>query len=230
MKKLLTISGNPKLVKGEKKGYLTAGLHLAPAKVSGYEVCPGSSPGCRAACLNTAGRGRMHKAQAARIRKTKQFFEQYEDFMLQLEKELVAFEKRCQRKKMKPVVRLNVLSDILWEKKSFIGADGKKYKNMMERFPNIQFMDYTKIAGRKNLPENYHLTFSLSENNDSRAKKAIKNGMNVAVVFREPPKKFWKLPVIDGDETDLRFLDKKKVVVGLAAKGKAKKDDSGFVR
>lgn len=229
--KLLT-TGNPKLAKGTKKGYLTAGLHFAPHKLSGYNVCPMASKGCAAACLNTAGRGRFQRTQDARVRKTKRFFEDRKQFMLDLEKDISSFVTKASNKKLKPVVRLNVLSDIKWENISFVGKDGKKYKNMMERFPKVQFMDYTKHHIRKNLPKNYHLTYSLAEDNDARAKKAIKNGLNVAVVFRTSdfPKKFWSLPVIDGDETDLRFKDGKKKIVGLKAKGKAKKDQTGFVR
>lgn len=229
--KLLNIDANAKTVKGRKKGYATAIMYLAPAKVSGHQVCPGSSPGCRDACLNTAGRGRMNATQAARIRKTKMFFENQAVFMLQLEREIKNFIAWSKKKGWIPTVRLNGTSDIMWERIKFVGADGEWHQNLMERFPKVQFYDYTKIGTRKSLPKNYKLTFSLSENNDNRAKKAIKNGMNVAVVFRNGlPKKFMGLKVIDGDETDLRFKDGKKKIVGLKAKGEAKKDSSGFVR
>ena len=58
---------------------------------------------------------------------------------------------------------------------------------------------------------------------------------NVAVVFRDKiPKSYKGYEVIDGDDSDLRFLDKFKSwetggIVGLKAKGPAKKDKSGFV-
>ena len=94
----------------------------------------------------------------------------------------------------------------------------------------MQFYDYTKIANRRNLPANYHLTFSLAEDNDYDARRAMGNGMNVAVVFRNRPVVFMAHKVIDGDISDLRFLDKSVVLVGLSAKAKAKKDTSGFVR
>ena len=35
--------------------------------------------------------------------------------------------------------------------------------------------------------------------------------------------------VVNGDESDLRFLDPRNSIVGLKAKGKAKKDTTGFV-
>ena len=40
---------------------------------------------------------------------------------------------------------------------------------------------------------------------------------------------FLNRPVVDGDKSDLRFLDGENVIVGLIAKGQAKKDQSGFV-
>lgn len=235
---LLNIDQNAKTVKGQKKGYMTAVMYLAPAKVSGFQVCPMSSAGCRAACLNTAGRGAFSTTQDSRINKTRMFFEERPAFMLKLEKEIESFIRKAQRKKLIPVVRLNGTSDIVWEKISFVGEDGQRYRNMMERFPHITFYDYTKRHNRKTLPSNYSLTYSLAEDNDDRANKAIKNGMNVAVVFRTPnfPSRFnlikrgKKYDVVDGDETDLRFLDPHKVIVALKAKGKAKRDTSGFVR
>ena len=231
--KLLNIDQNAKTKKGQKKGYLTAVMYMAPAKVSGHQVCPMSSAGCRAACLNTAGRGQMRMVQTSRINKTKMFFKQRAAFMLQLEKEIVSFLKKAANKKMIPVIRLNGTSDIVWEKMSFKGADGERYRNMMERFPDYIFYDYTKRHNRKDLPKNYSLTYSLAEDNDVRAEKALRNGMNVAVVFRTDqfPKKFWGRKVFDGDDTDLRFLDPKGgIIVGLKAKGKARKDATGFVR
>lgn len=231
--KLLNIDQNAKTKKGQKKGYLTGVMYMAPAKVSGYEVCPMRSKGCTAACLNTAGRGQMNMVQESRIKKTKMFFEKREEFMLKLEKEIVSFIKKAGKMKLIPVIRLNGTSDIVWEKMPFVGADGKKYRNMMERFPKHVFYDYTKRHNRKSLPKNYSLTYSLAEDNDTRAKKALRNGMNVAVVFRDDqfPKKFWGRKVFDGDDTDLRFLDPRGgIIVALKAKGKARKDTTGFVR
>lgn len=230
--KLLNIDSNAKTVKGQKKGYLTAILYLAPAKSSGYQVCASATPGCIAACLNTAGRGQMNMVQEARIRKTKMFFEQRKEFMLQLEKEIEVFIKYAAKKDMIPTVRLNGTSDLFWSRLSFVGKNGQTYESMIHRFPKIQFYDYTKHAAHGKLPKNYNLTFSLAENNEPNALKAIEQGMNVAVVFRNKdlPKKYLGLRVLNADETDLRFLDKKKSIAGLYAKGKARKDASGFVK
>lgn len=166
----------------------------------------------------------MSSVQEARIRKTKLFFEDRAKFMATLEKDIDLHIKSSIRRNMIPCIRLNGTSDIPWER--FVVRDGK---NIMELFPQIQFYDYTKRTGRVAIPQNYHLTFSLAEDNHAEALRMLKLGVNVAVVFREPPELFWEHPVINGDETDLRFLDPANCVVGLKAKGKAKKDTSGFV-
>lgn len=229
--KLLT-TGNPKILKGTAFGYFTAILHFAPARLSGFNVCPMASLACTAACLNTAGRGGIIKKgettnhiQVARKARTLFYFNETEKFMTQLAKEITNFVKLSATHGLTPAIRLNGTSDIRWENEK-IG----KFRNIMEMFPDVIFYDYTKIPNRRNLPSNYSLTFSLSEDNDGLAEKAMQNGMNVAVVFRKVPEKFMGRPVVDGDKSDLRFLDPKGVIVGLKAKGKAKRDTSGFVR
>ena len=239
--KLLS-TGNPKVLKGMKQGYNTYILHLAPANVSGYETCPKRTAGCTAACLNTAGRGGMFKKgestnviQEARKRKTLFFFEERAGFMEWLVKDIELAIKQSIKKKLIPVFRLNGTSDLAWEKYEVV-RNGKLYRNIFSAFPDVQFYDYTKILGRKiqNI-ENYHLTFSAADGNDADVRKAIKQGYNVATVFglkktESMPDEYMGLPVFNGDESDLRFLDPEGVVVGLYAKGKAKKDTSGFVK
>lgn len=233
--KLLS-TGNPKLLKGEKKGYLSFVLHLAPADLSGKEVCPKRTAGCTQACLNTAGRGGIFKKgeftnviQEARIRKTKKFFDMRDQFMSDLVADIKLGIKQAEKKGMIPAFRLNGTSDLSFEKYE-VSRDGVVYKNIFEAFPEVQFYDYTKVLGRKvsHIP-NYHLTFSNADGNLNDVLKARDAGLNIAAVFRSLPEKFLGLPVINGDETDLRFLDPKRVIVGLKAKGKARKDTSGFV-
>jgi hypothetical protein len=131
--------------------------------------------------------------------------------------------------------RLNGTSDLSFEKYEVL-RDGQSYENIFKAFPEVQFYDYTKILGRKiNTIANYHLTFSNADGNEADVARAIAQGYNVATVFgqkkTEPmPSAFMELPVFNGDESDLRFLDPKGVVVGLYAKGKAKKDTTGFVK
>jgi hypothetical protein len=239
--KLLS-TGNPKVLKGMKQGYNTYILHLAPANVSGYETCPKRTAGCTAACLNTAGRGGMFKKgestnviQEARKRKTLFFFEERTGFMEWLVKDIELAIKQSIKKNLIPVFRLNGTSDLAWEKYEVI-RNGKMYRNIFSAFPDVQFYDYTKILGRKvqNIA-NYHLTFSAADGNDADVRKAIKQGYNVATVFGikkslSMPDEYMGLPVFNGDDSDLRFLDPEGVVVGLYAKGKAKKDTSGFVK
>lgn len=235
--KLLS-TGNPKVLKGMSQGYNTYILHLAPANVSGYETCAKRTAGCTAACLNTAGRGGMFKRgestnviQEARKRKTRMFFENRGAFMLQLYLDIKKAIKQSAKLGLIPVFRLNGTSDLAWEK--YEVQDGK---NIFQMFPDVQFYDYTKILGRKvkNIP-NYNLTFSAADGNDADVYRAIAEGMNVATVFgikkTEPmPETYNGRPVFNGDDSDLRFLDPRGVIVGLYAKGKAKKDTSGFVK
>jgi hypothetical protein len=238
--KLLTV-GNTKTVKGEKYGYQTFILHLAPANLSGYETCPKRTAGCTAACLNTAGRGGMFKPggtntiQEARKRKTRMLFEQREAFMAQLVKDIESARKKAEKNNMIAVFRLNGTSDLSFEKYEVV-REGKTYKNIFQAFPFTQFYDYTKILGRKVAGEsNYHLTFSAADGNDADVLKAIEQGYNVATVFglkkTEPmPATYNGRPVFNGDDSDLRFLDPKGVIVGLYAKGRARKDTTGFVK
>lgn len=254
--KLLTV-GNPKIEKSVKFGYLTAVLHLAPANLSGYEVCPKATAGCRAACLNTAGRGGIAKGgmlthdsiaagarnpiQAARIRRTRWYFEDRKGFMVALVMDIAKVVVLAAKHGLKPAIRLNGTSDIPWERVAAVGD-----ANIMALFPTVQFYDYTKRTNRRDLPANYHLTLSLAEDNDADAVATLRAGGQVAAVFH-PADQFGRIPggmsfasaydathtvwrVIDGDEHDLRFLDPKGVIVGLKAKGNAKRDTSGFVR
>jgi len=240
IKTTLLTSGNQKILKGEKLGYITKGIHLAPANLSGYEVCQWRSKGCTASCLNTAGRGQMNSIQVSRVNKTKLFFEKQFDFLAKLSKEISSSIKSAQKKSMKAVFRPNLTSDIMWESVFFNEGEPK---TIFDKFPETQFYDYTKsfkrmasfldkpfLKNEEKFPSNYHLTFSRSENNDKKCEMVLLMGGNVAVVFRNQLPKTWKgVQVVNGDDTDLRFLDKKGVVVGLIEKGMAKKDATGFV-
>jgi hypothetical protein len=221
---------NAKLTKSDDsgKGYLTYGLSLAPANLSGYEVCASRSEGCTKACLFTAGMGQVHSVQRARIAKTVAFFEHRQRFLDMLGVELFDACRKATKQGKKLAVRLNVLSDIQWE---------KIWPQVFDAFPSVQFYDYTKHHKRMlsfcegKLPINYHLTFSRSECNEQKAISVLEQGGTVAVVFDNAklPKEWKGYKVTNGDKTDLRFLDKRGTIVGLYAKGKAKKDESGFV-
>ena len=235
--KLLS-TANPKIQKGSKLGYLSFILHLAPADVSGREVCPKRTKGCTDACLNTAGRGGMFKRgestnmiQEARKRKTRYFFEDREAFMADLVSDIFKGIRQAKKLGLTPVFRLNGTSDLSWEKYDTQLGDRGEFLNIFQVFEDVQFYDYTKVLGRKvSEYKNYHLTFSAADGNDADVQKAIAQGMNVAMVFDKLPEAYMGRTVINADDTDLRFLDPKGVIAGLKAKGRAKKDTSGFVR
>jgi hypothetical protein len=224
--KLLGINGDAKTVKGTKYGFLTGILYLAPAKISGHEVCPSRSEGCTAGCLFTAGRGAYSSVQSARIRKTQLLFNNRFEFLKILDDDIRLLKIKADKQGLKPCVRLNGTSDLGWE--GFA-------KELMEKYPDVQFYDYTKVPSRMlryldgKFPANYHLTFSKSESNDDDVAMVLHNGGNVAVVFKNKPEKYNGYTVVDGDQSDLRFLDGANVIVGLKAKGKARRDTSGFV-
>jgi hypothetical protein len=128
-------------------------------------------------------------------------------------------------------VRLNGTSDLPWER-----IAGPYGLSAFQAFPAIQFYDYSKIATRVLMhasglmPVNYHLTFSRSESNQIDVAAVVAAGANVAAVFQKSLPAVWHgVPVVNGDADDLRFLDASGVIVGLKAKGRAKRDTSGFV-
>ena len=223
--------GNHKTIKGEKYGWKTYGIHLSPNTVSGYNVCSDATQGCIDACLDTAGRGAMPSVQTARTNKTRRFFEDREGFMTDLWKEVKSAVKSATRKELKFCMRPNLTSDLPWE------LIKHKGETLINAFNPCRFYDYTKSLKRfarflnGELPENYHLTFSRSEETTNQLVIALcKSGGNVAVVFRKRLPDTWLgVEVLDGDKSDLRFQDKAGCIVGLVEKGLAKKDITGFV-
>jgi hypothetical protein len=220
----LLSSSNAKLEKGEKSGWLTLGLSLAPHTLSGVNFCPHASAGCAAACLYTAGHGQFDQVKNARLARSRRFLQDRPAFLEQLKNEIRKGEKTAARKGMRLAIRLNVMSDLPWHNLIDMGE-----------FPNVQFYDYTPNPKRAlefaagKLPANYHLTFSRKEDNQEACGLVAAAGVNLAVVFDKLPKTYLGRPVVDGDLSDLRFLDPAGVIVGLKAKGDGKKDTSGFV-
>lgn len=204
------------------KGWRSAILHLQPT----VKLCPWSSPGCRQGCLNTAGRGQMSCVQKARHNKTQYFLHDKNAFVYELENEIAALVRRCEREGVRPALRLNGTSDVRWENHV-----------IMQHFPMVQFYDYTKDQPRMRaymegkLPKNLHLTFSVSERLGAGAfaGEVLRGGGTVAVVFDKIPKKWNGFRVVDGTTHDLIFLRPKGCIIGLIAKGKAKQDRTGFV-
>jgi hypothetical protein len=222
---LLPGDSNTKLRKGESEAYRSFGLSLAPAKESGYNVCPSSTAQCRATCLHFQGHSFFPSVKAARIARTIALKEKWEWFRETLLGELDVIEAYGRKEGVVPLVRLNVFSDIPWE---------VVLPQAFER--EVLYYDYTKLFKRMlkfcrgEFPRNYHLTFSRSESNESECEEVLKAGGTVAVVFRGGlPKSFFGVKVVPGDERDWRFLDPPGVVVGLTAKGTARYAQEGFV-
>lgn len=217
---------NLKTLKGEKFGYDTGLLHLAPFTLSGKNVCPKASNGCAKACLNTSGHGRYQRTQKARLNRTLLMFNDPELFHQKIVKDIETIVRRAKKHGNIPAIRMNGTSDL--PKLDY------KYANL---FPNVQFYGYTKILKtlkRNDIPKNLDLTFSRSETNWNECLEALELGFNVAVVFNKIPNTYFGYKVINGEESDLRFLDGtgedgKGLIVGLTAKGRAKHDTTNFV-
>lgn len=234
--KNLLSTNNAKTVKGEKLGYTTYIMYLAPftQNSKGINLCSHASSGCAKACLFSSGAARFNRVQQGKINKTEYFIHNRTAFLEQLYNEILAIEKKHEiieglkalNRKGEVLryknfaIRLNGTSDIRFEK--FKIKDGK---NIFELFPNVQFYDYTKNPFRYNadLPKNLHLTFSRSETNDKESFELLKQGNSVAMVFgikdeKELPKTYKGFKVINGDLSDLRFLDEPNVIIGLKYK------------
>lgn len=213
-------TSNAKTTKGEPLGYLTGILYLAPAKSSGFNVCARSSAGCEASCLNSAGRGKFTAVQAARLAKTLAYFNNRAAFLDDLRLSIRRIIRLANKQGLRPAVRLNGTSDL-----PFFNH------GIQKEFPEVIFYGYTaRIDFLRKSPEN--LTFSRKEDNQKDVDYVLQHlpEVNVAVVFRKKLPAVWRgREVIDADLHDCRFLDRRGVICGLTAKGKAKRDTSGFV-
>jgi hypothetical protein len=215
---ILSISADAKTKKGLGLGYLTGIIYLSP----NIRTCPYASKACMVACLYHSGRGKMGSVQYYRQKRTSLFYDNNSAFLAQLKKEIDAFIKKAKKNKLIPCIRLNGTSDIDWENIPFFG-----YRNIFGYYPKIQFYDYTKdpsfIYDVFRSSSNHHITFSWSGENVKHCINALKEGINIAVPFNieknnELPKTYKGIEVIDGDISDIRFNDKKGIIVGLRVK------------
>lgn len=234
MKLLTPPTSNAKIEKGIKYGYFTTGLHLAPYKLSGYNVCSKASPECIESCLNTAGHGAYSTTQEARIKRTKMLYQDRATFADLFCRDVDSVLRKAVKEGKQVAIRCNLTSDLPFEKIKL-----KDNKTALELYPNVIFYDYTKIIRRvRNKPDNLHLTFSRSESNDAECYEALANGVNVAVAMSKElvaqlDQFKGRLKLFDGDDSDLRFLDPKGKygrIIYLRAKGKARKvKTEGFI-
>lgn len=230
---LLSTVANAKI---EKTNALVGGNHLYAemSMMPNNVICAGSKAAqCMTPCLKNAGRGVFSNVQLSRQRKTDWWMSHPTGFKEQLVRELEALVKKASKQGKTARVRLNCFSDISWELQACT-RNGKPFKGIPQAFPEIEFYDYTKHAVRLGkTPANYTLTFSYSgvDTYKNQVKLAQSSSANMAVVFhgKELPVTFMSRRVIDGDLHDARIDDPKGVIVGLRAKGPARKDTSGFV-
>jgi len=228
------VNSSVKHMKNYKYEELVYALYLAPAKLSGYNVCPKSNAECRTLCLNESGRNKMdvkqNRINNSRIIKTKLFYEHRQFFMDLLIAEIKYYKKVAEAKGYHFSVRLNNTSDISPE--AFYTHIGNTRLNVLQVFPDVQFYDYTKVPNRITLLNkytNYDLTFSFDGYNWDTCKQMLTNNVRVAVVFKnEPPTKWKDIDVINGDLYDTRFLDDKNVIVGLKYKKVRNKLQNNF--
>lgn len=223
----LSYVGGLNLSSKHKKNYtmneMVYTIYFSPANFSGYEVCPMRTPECTLSCLNESGQNRMdihkNKINNSRIKKTKLFFEKREFLVRWIIDEIKDGIKKSKEKGYRFSVRLNNTSDISPEM-FYINDNGVK-KNLLQIFPKVKFYDYTKVPNRHKLMEkykNYDLTFSFSGHNWDTCEDMLKNNIRVAVVFDKVPSSYMGYKVIDGDKYDVRYRDKKNVIVGLKYK------------
>ena len=222
-------STNTKTSKNSIETYI---LYLAPHTQNSKKIniCPRASKGCAAACLFSAGRGKFSNVIASRTNKTEYYLTDKKVFINQLSKELIKIAAKAIKQNKKIAIRLNGTSD-----QDFISLI-KKYNNLdllnSDQFKNLVFYDYTAILGKikKYINTNYKLTLSRKEDNEKEILEALKLGGNVAAVFRDDlPTKYKGYTVVNGDSSDLEMIYNKNVILGLKAKGEAKKDTTGFV-
>ena len=213
-KKLLdTSGGNNKLRKNNKDVKLrVAGLSMMPDDI----VCAMRwIAACALECLRYSGRGIFDAVEMARQAKTDWYHEDREAFIAQLVKEIALFEKLCIKNGVECWIRLNVLSDVRWE----LEQNGA----IPQRFPNVNFYDYTKIAKRlgDKLPPNYQLMFSYSKKPEYQkyVTQALKTNVPISVVFYGPiPEVFLGRRTVNGDDSDILNLYQQGKVIALTYK------------
>ena len=228
IKKLLDTapnSGNSKVAKTAAKENPLGPVRLASLSMfPDIKVCPASElAGCIKPCLTWSGLAAVYDSiNKARKARTEYWLSDQSAFLDQLRRELANFQKLCQKQGVQGVVRLNVLSDIQWER-----------FGIPQAFPKLFFLDYTKLAKRLGkTPSNYKLIFSYSDRPQyaKHVKVAKQTGAPIAVVFKNGmPSQYLGRPVVDGDQSDILNVLAGRVVIGLKAKGPAKQDMGGFV-
>lgn len=235
VKKLLSEGkSNAKTAKNDMKSFI---MYLSPFNQNsfGINICPKATEGCAisAGCLVSGYRMSFAANVQARIRKTDFYFADRQGFCEMLFSELSEISRKAVKGNYKVAIRLNGTSDL-----DFFAIVKNRIGKDLLALDNLVFYDYTKLIGKVLKYQEaikagkYFLTFSRSENNWSECLQALALGVNVAVVFASDkikPVTFEDFPVIDGDKTDIEMLKFSGHILALRAKGKALKDQTGFV-
>ena len=228
------VNNSTKHEKAFKYNEMVYTIYLAPAKSSGYEVCPGRTAECTLLCLNESGKNKMNTEREvirnSRIKKTRLFHEDHQFFVKWVFEEIKLARKKAEKLNYRFSVRLNNTSDISPEDFYILNEDGVRV-NILEYFNDVQFYDYTKVPERLELTKkysNYDLTFSFSGTNKFDCLQMLKNDVRVSVVFKTVPETFWGYPVVNGDNYDMRYLDPKQSIIGLKFKQVRNKLDKRY--
>ena len=224
---ILSVSSDPKTVKSLIDGILTGVMYGMPANGSGeWNDCPFASLGCTMACLNTSGHGgigldqdNLNPVQIARLKRSAFFHTRRSEFWTMLIRDIDRLIRKAKKLGLKAAVRLNGTTDVKWESTPVVIDGVKIADNIMQLYPDLVYYDYTAwpYAKRPNesLPDNYHLTFSRKENNDSQIAENISHGRNCTVVVDIPsrdkttliPTTWREIPTFDADRSDFRPND-----------------------
>ena len=228
------VNNSTKHEKAFKYNEMVYTIYLAPAKSSGYEVCPGRTAECTLLCLNESGRNKMNTEREvirnSRIKKTRLFHEEHQFFVKWVFEEIKLARKKAEKLNYRFSVRLNNTSDISPEDFYILNENGTRV-NILEYFNDVKFYDYTKVPERLELTKkysNYDLTFSFSGTNKFDCLQMLKNDVRVSVVFKTVPETFWGYPVVNGDNYDMRYLDPKQSIIGLKFKQVRNKLDKRY--
>jgi len=221
-------STNAKTKKNSIKTFI---MYLRPFTLNskGINICSHASVNCAAVCLETAGHGAFASVQNARAKRTEFYINNRREFLMQLSYEIMKKYTTAKKRGEKIAFRLNGTSDLDFVHllNKYTGLDISQLSDW------ATFYDYSKNLHRViryKDHKNYTVTFSRSESNHTETDQAIKLGINVAAVFSgDLPQRYKGAKVVDGDSSDLVMLYNKGIVLGLKAKGKARKDTSGFV-
>ncbi len=215
-------TGNPKFSKSIDSDFYNCGITLAPAKLSGYNVCTMSTAKCRGGCLGNFGRSEyIPSILRARINRTKLLFSDRDLFWSILEAHCHRIDRKARKLGKTVAFRSDILSDLNWH---------KMFPQLFRDFSHWKFYGYTKIRSKIESMINgsnpVHQTYSFNERTKWRdVENYVSNGVNVAIPFFDSktlkpgiPDSYKGIKVINGDLTDLRFTDPVGVIVGLNVK------------